>query len=358
MVAPTLMRASSILQSPSPSSFSRLRHLTLMIDPVGGYFDKPSQLNTSMADIANHSQLESLYIGFVDGFWCSICGANNCLEHGANAKDSINLSMSSMQHLKLVHLDSFWPALLELPLRACVHATFKSVPSQEHPGLWAGRPADMHNPWLPLTSAHFLPGSGVGAQHAISAKELWPLKFKRVIDLIRVTAGTLHMNLSEYPGLMQAERVLITASGFCLRFPRSCNQVALTKGKYFPLKPSKQLVISIFDIFTTRVRILALSCKSLIDTYPVSLLFLRNAVFTTGKELEVSSRRIMCQPNGRKGPGWGVPSLGIWSAETMGPGEWAHAVRCCCHACLACLHRNGAAAFPEAIAEENATLGA
>ena len=29
---------------------------------------EPSQLNTSMAEIGNHSQLESLYIGFTNGF--------------------------------------------------------------------------------------------------------------------------------------------------------------------------------------------------------------------------------------------------------------------------------------------------
>ena len=351
IIAPTLFEPFRLFPRTSPSSFSRLRHLTLMIDPMRCFFDKPSQLNTSVAEIGNLSQLDSLYIGFIYGFGCSRCGSSTCVRRSADAEDSINLCLSSMQHLESVHLDSFWPALLELPSRACLHATFKSTPGQKHPGLWAGRPADMHNPWLPLTSAHFLPGSEVSAVHAITATELWPLKVKRVIDLIRVTAGTLHMKLSEYPGLMQAERVLITASEIRLKFPSNhgCNRAALTKGKC--LQPSsKRLVISNVETFAAQVGSLAIRCIDSIDTCPVSLLFLRNAVFMTGNELDVSNPRIMCQPDGRKRPGWGVPSLGLWSAETMGLGGWAHAVRCCCHACLVCLHRNGAAAFPEAIA--------
>ena len=218
----------------------------------------------------------------------------------------------------------------------------------------------MHNPWLPLTSAHFLPGSGVGAVHAITATELWPLKVKRVIDLIRVTAGTLHMNLSEYPGLMQAERVLITASECRLKFPS--NQVALTEGKCLQLSFLKRLrlVISNVDTFATLVETLILCRKDSRSTNLASVLFLRNAMITAGNGLpeSVNNRRTMCQPDCRKRPGWGFPRLGVWPAKIMGPDEWAHAVRCCCHACLACLHRDGAAAFPEAIAQENAMFEA
>ena len=72
----------------------------------------------------------------------------------------------------------------------------------------------MLTPWLPLRSVHFLPDAKLSAEHAITAKELWPLKVKRDLKLIRLRAGTLQLELSELselPGLMQAEAVLITA---------------------------------------------------------------------------------------------------------------------------------------------------
>ena len=135
IIAQTLFEPSGLFLRTSASSFLRLRHLTLMIDPMRCFFDKPTKLNTSLAEIGNFSQLDSLYIGFIYGFGCSKCGSSTCVRRSADAEDSINLCLSSMQHLELVHLDSFWPALLELPSRACLHATFKSTLGQKHPGL-------------------------------------------------------------------------------------------------------------------------------------------------------------------------------------------------------------------------------
>ena len=325
-----------------------------MIDPTRCSFNKPFQLNTSIAEIRYHGHLESLYIGFIYGFCCSLCGSSTCGRRRADAEESINLCLSSMQHLKSVHLDSFWPALLELPLGASLHATFTSALGQKHPGLWAGRPADMKSLRLPLRSAHFLPGPGLGAEHAITATELWPLKVKRSI-VIRVMAGTLHLDLLEFPGLMQAERVLITASECHLRFPGS--QRAL---EHLGVSFSKglKLVISNVDNLAAKVENLTLTREVSMDSFPVSILLLHNAVLAAGKELSVTSRRSMCQYGGRKRRGWEIASWGAWCAEDMGPGKWAHAVRCCCNACLACLHRNGTAVFPEAVAQEDAMLGA
>ena len=355
MVAPTLLKTCGLFDGATPSSFSRLRHLTLMIDPTRCFFDKPSQLNTSMIEIGKHGQLESLYIGFTIGFCCSLCGSSTCGRRRADAEDSLNLCLSSMQHLESVHLDSFWPALLELPPRASLHATFKSAPGQKHPGLWAGRPADVQSLQLPLRSAHFLLGAGLDAEHAITATELWPLKVKRSIELIRVMAGTLHLDLLEFPGLMQAERVLITASECHLRFPGS--QTAL---EHLEVSFSERLklVISNVDSFAAKVENLILTREVSMDSCPVSVLLLRDAALAAGKELSVSSRRSKCQHGGRKRREWENASWGAWCAEDMGPGKWAHAVRCCCNACLACLHRNGVAAFPEADAQEDAMLGA
>ena len=157
MVAPTLIEESSLFQQEgwycSSSSFSRLRHLTLMIDPKNCHFDKasPGQLNAAMAEIGHHSQLESLYIGFTSGF--------DCKSHGRiwfDPEDSASFRLSDLQHLKSIHFDSFWPALLELPPGASLHATFKSAPGQKHPGLWAGKATDVQNPQLPLRSVAFL----------------------------------------------------------------------------------------------------------------------------------------------------------------------------------------------------------
>ena len=359
MVAPMLLKTSTLLREASvhpvreisPSSFSGLHHLTLMIDPTQCFFGKPSQLNNSMAEIADHSQLESLYMGFISGFGCKGHGGFR-----TDPEDSISLCLSSMQHLKSVHLDSFWPSLLELPPGASLHATFKSAPGQKHPGLWAGRPADVQNLRLPLRSAHFLPGSGLGAQHAMTAKELWPLTINRSLDLIRVTAGTVPLCLFGFPGLMQAEKVLITASECKLRIPG--NQVAF---KHLKIRASKLLGLSITNAaaFAARVETLTVICKHPLGFKPMSAV-LRNALLAAGKRIDMTCCRTMCQHEGRKKScsfGQGDASLHVGS-ETMDGGEWAHVMRCCCHACLACLHCDGAAAFPEAIAEERAMFEA
>ena len=346
MGAPFLLHNTSrLLWGLLPSSFSRLRHLILLIDSSACSFDQPSQLNTVMAEIGTHSQLESLYIGFMHGFGCSIHGRIR-----ADPEDSVSVCLSDMQHLKSVPLDSFWPALLELPPRASLHATFRSAPGQKHPGLRAGRPADVLDPQLPLRSAHFLPESGLGAEHAITAKELWPLNVKRSLELIRVRAGILHLDLSEFPGLMQAEAVLITASECHLCIPG--NQVAFKHLGIKVCKGVRVLFITNIAAFVARVESLTIIFKRLMDSGPLSLPFLSNAMLAAGKKLNTNCRRTLCQPEGKREDwscGWGNASLGAGSGSTD-PGEWAHAPRCCCHACQACLHCNGAAAFPEAIA--------
>ena len=173
-IAPVLLQTYRLFQGRQPycaASFLGLRHLRLMIDPIGCILDTQSQLNTGMAEIENYSQLQSLYIGFTSEFCCGWIRAD--------AEDSINLCLSSMQHLKSVHLDSFWPALLKLPPGASLHATFRSALGQKHPGLWAGKAADVQNPQLPLRSMHFLSGHGLGPEYAITAQDLWPLRVKR-----------------------------------------------------------------------------------------------------------------------------------------------------------------------------------
>ena len=366
MAVPMLPGTLGLFQATPPSSFSRLRHLTVMIDPMGCFFKELWQLDTSMAEIGKHSQLESLCVGFTGGFCCNICGSSTCGRSRRDAEDSFNLCLPRMQHLRSVHLDSFWPALLELPPGASLHATFRIAPGQKHPGLWAGRPADVQNSQIPLRCVQFLPGPGLDAEHAITATELWPLKIERsaAIELVRVMAGTLHLSLSELPALMQAERVLITASECHLTFPS--NRLAF---KHLAIKHTERLrlVISNIDLFAAQAEDLTFSRKDSLDTCSGSVLFLRNAVLAAASESEVmlTSRRTMCHPRSRKQflkkhrrYSWGSASLRIWSAETTDQGEWAQAVRCRCHACLACLHRDGVAAFPKATAQEKAMVGA
>ena len=338
----------------TPVSCSRLRHLTLMIDWGACHLhqaDRLALLNTTMAEIGNHSQLESLYIGLLHGFGCRRCGTESTR---ADPEESIDLRLSHLQHLKSVHFDSLWPAHLELPPGASLHATFQSTPGQKHPGLWAGKAADVQNPRLPFRSMHFLQGPYLAPEHAVTADALWPLK--RNLEVVRIMASTLHLNLIEYPGLTQAARVLITASECHLTFPS--NQVA---HKHLRLRFSERLrlVISNVDIFAAQVNELTFSREDSTDGQPLSILFLRNALLTAGSELSVTSSATMCQPEGRMkhwSYGWGLASLGV-GFETMDTGEWAHAVRCCCHACVACLHRDGTAYYPEAIAEENVLFG-
>ena len=332
------------------SSFPRLRHLRLMIDPTGCCIKTLSQLDDAMTDIGYHSQLTSLYIGFLDDFCCDIIGAD--------AEDSISLCLSHMQNLKSVHLNSFWPARLELPTGVSLHATFESAPGQKHPGLWAGRLADVQNPRLPLRSVHFLPGSGLGGEHEITAQELWPLKVKRNLGLVRVRAETLHLALSDYPGLMQAERVLITASHCHLEFPSK--QMA---SEHLKLEFPEELRVAISNAYVSTPQIDHLIITRKDPTYPLSVLLLRNVTLAAEDELSVDSRPTVCQPGCRKkrlSYGWcyrlGFAPLAM-GFGTMSEGDWAHAVRCCCHACLACLHREDAAAFPEAIAQEKAMFG-
>ena len=343
MYSPMLRRTlESRLFKETPASFSRLRHLRLMLDPMACFLDmpyRPALLNASMAEIGNHSHLESLYIGLMHGFGCSRCGTE---QTRADPEDTIDFRLSHLQQLKSVHFDSFWPDLLELPPGVAVHATFQSTPGQKHPGLWAGKAADVQNPRLPFRSMHFLPGPWHGPKHAVTADELWPLKVKRSLEVIRVMAGTLHLSLVEYPGLTQAERVLITASECHLRFPS--NQVA---HKHLRLRFSERLrlVISNVDIFAAQVNDLTFSREDSMDPQPLSILFLRNAMLAARSELSVTSSHTMCQPGGRMkhwSYGWGLASLGV-GFETMDAGEWAHAVRCNCHACMACLHRDGTA---------------
>ena len=358
MVAPTLMEDSYLFQQEGLlcSSFSRLRHLTLMIDPRRCYLDKPSpgQLNASLAGIGQHSQLESLYIGIESGFECSRSRSD-----WFDPEDSANVCLSHMQHLKSVHLDSFWPALLELPPGASLHATFKFAPGQKHPGLWAGKATDVQNPQLPLRSVHFLPGPGLGPEHAITAKELWPLKVKRSLELIRVRAGTLHLDLFEFSGLVQAERVLITASE--CRLTNLGHRVAY---KHLMVRYSKRLQIDMNNhaAFAARCQSLTVTWRDPMDPkkWSAGAVVARNIMLAAGRKVYTTHCGTLWQPEGKKEP-WsfyrGNAILGV-SYGSMEPSKWGHTVRCCCHACLACLHRDSTADFPEAIAEENALFEA
>ena len=221
----------------------------------------------------------------------------------------------------------------------------------------------MLNPRLSLRSAHFLPDAGLSAEYAISAKELWPLKVKRSLKLIRVRAGMLQLELSELPGLMHAEAVLITASECHLRIPGS--QMAL---KHLNIRIYNASIYEKLWLHVTNTAAFAASLESLTIICKHSMGHscgcrlsatsnLHTAMLAAGKKLNSNCR--FTQPGGKKKP-W---SYGCWGAssgvrsQSMDLGEWAHAVRCCCHACLACLHRNGAAAFPEAIDREKAMFG-
>ena len=93
---------------------------------------------------------------------------------------------------------------------------------------------------------------------------------------------------------------------------------------------------------------LTLSCKHPVDPCPLSGLVLRIAMLAAVNDLSSHLVRPAMTP---------CASLKGVEFEAMDAGEWAHAVRCCCHACLAHLHRDGAAAFPEAVVQESAIPG-
>ena len=86
----------------------------------------------------------------------------------------------------------------------------------------------------------------------------------------------------------------------------------------------------------------------------------RNIMLAAGRKVYTTRCSTLWQPEGKREP-WsfyrGNAILGV-RYGSMESGEQGHAVRCCCHACLACLHRDGTADFPEAVAEENALFGA
>ena len=191
--------------------------------------------------------------------------------------------------------------------------------------------------------------AGPGAKPAaLTADELWPLRVK-CLDLFRVTAGALKLNLSKF----QAGRVLVTASECDLCIPS--NQVAF---KHLKIRVSERLKLSITDAvaFAAQVETLTIISK---HSMPMSAV-LRNALLAAGKRIDFSCSRTQCKPKGRKQHQsfvLGEACLRVGS-KTTDAGEQAHAMRCCCHACLACLHRDGAAAFPEAIAQEKAMFGA
>ena len=217
----------------------------------------------------------------------------------------------------------------------------------------------MQNPRLPLRSMHFLPGPGLSPEHAVTAKELWPLKVKRILELIRVRAGTLHLHLSEFPGLMQAERVLITATDCQLEIPG--NQVAY---KRLMLRTSKRLDVLFTNAtaFAARCEYLTVNWKHPLDPerWSAADLLARTSMLAAGRKVYTTRCGTLWQPEGKEDPGSccrGTAIVGV-RYGSMDSGEQGHAVRCCCHACLACLHRDGIADFPEAVAEENALFGA
>ena len=110
-------------------------------------------------------------------------------------------------------------------------------------------------------------------------------------------AGILHLSLIEVPGRMQAERVLIAASACHLRFPSK--PVAHTHLKLeFP--EQLRVVITDADICAPQVDELMLSRKHSMDSRPLSVQVLRNALLANGNKLSVTSRLAMCQPEGNK----------------------------------------------------------
>ena len=70
----------------------------------------------------------------------------------------------------------------------------------------------------------------------MTAKELWPLRVRNAQICFRVLAGAIDSSLADVPGLLQAERVLITASTCQLRIPG--NQVAF---KHLTIRVSERL---------------------------------------------------------------------------------------------------------------------
>ena len=172
-------------------------------------------------------------------------------------------------------------------------------------------------------------------------------------------AGTLHLHLSEFPGLMQAERVLITATDCQLQIPG--NQVAY---KHLMLRNCKRLhaVAANGAAWAAGCGCLTITWKRPMDPkrWFAANALARTRMLAAGKKVYTTRCGTLWQPEGKKDP-WsfyrGTAIVGV-RYGSMESGEQGHAGRCCCHACLACLHRDGIADFPEAVAEEDALFGA
>ena len=155
--------------------------------------------------------------------------------------------------------------------------------------------------------------------------------------------------------------MLITASACRMRFP---SKQVVSEYLKLGFPEVLRVVISNGYVYAPQMDHLIFSRKDSMDPSPLSVLLLRNTMLAIDEdELSVTSRHTMCQPQGNKKRSsyswryrWGFAPLAM-GFGTMSEGDWSHAVRCCCYACLACLHREDAAAFPEAIAQEKAMFG-
>lgn len=192
-----------------PLALSNLRHLVLRVDPESCHSASAACFEYSIHEVVNLGSLKSLYIGLSGKLQGS-------------QKQTTSLNLSSLQDLKSLHIDSFWPDRAELPPGCDVHASLRMESGQETPGVWAGSIPDVLKLRLPLTSAHFVQTNA--SPPGRTAALLWPLRVRRGLDTVRVSAQFLCLSeelggdtvVDAYPGLMEARSVVIAASDCCL----------------------------------------------------------------------------------------------------------------------------------------------
>ena len=231
-----------------------------------------------------------------------------------------------------------------MPPGCAVHVTFRHFHDQRHAGIWQGQAFDVQNLKLPLRSATFMQ-AGNWVSWRASAGVIWPLEVFRDLEVVGIKAHELNLSgdellscLSFYPGLMKAKKIFILASRISLRIPAS--QVAW---KHVTLISNRmELSVDSWQAFAEKVETFSIGCgRNFRWVSPVQRCL---ASLKAGKTAFLKAFRIMdeaCSTTVRS-----AQVQDLVPQKKAGSAQRAAQAGCCCGACEACLHRNGAAQFP------------
>ena len=313
------------------------------------------EVNFLLKMVPSFSHLESFYLGLSGPFDPDL----------PSQEASLSLDSSALQHLTALHLDSVWPYVLEVPPGCAVHATFQAAPGQRFPGIWASTLNATARTRQSLTSALFVENRHREWQYTASL--LWPIVLATNINLFRINARLLCLNMKDLQGaltgypmfhgscteLFQAERVFISAIQCELWVS------AYATWKHVSLRVSRDLLLSFEDMpaFVRQNESLSISCGEFVGPCRSQLC---DAMAAAGKafHLEDSHTRHRIQDlSGGQASQQNSVNRPQGSAQQGKQADAMH-MRCCCHACEACLHRDGAADFPQEAMQDVAARSA